>query len=249
MNYIKKIFLLLICFWVCTSYGISQKENLDKKKSSIKFFYHFEANFGTSSCRRMKYKMADTPTLKYELISKFSYKTLVYGVNFSSGIALTHYAKIGLGIGYLFYTQKDDSSPDDIIVYPTTRITHGIPLFLYLRSDFLDKKITPYMDLKIGNNFLVAKESALVYSNNGKFLGDFGKFRLKNGLFLAANAGIAFKDKNSKITTNFSVGYRLISRAHDIPYDFDSTTKKLKYRKTGLLVTDHQFVMNLGVMF
>jgi hypothetical protein len=143
MNHIKQILLPLICLWTFIPCGISQNEK------PIKPFYTVEANFGISICNEL---IAFNNNI---IKSKLSYQTLVYGANFAAGIELTHYLKTGLGLGYFYYQQSDKRYPYGIAYLPNSMTTHGIPLFLYLRSDFLDRKISPYVDFKIGNNFLL----------------------------------------------------------------------------------------------
>ena len=174
--------------------------------------------------------------------AKLSYKTLVYGGNFMGGIELQHYFKVGLGLSYLYYKQYDSSEPSFFRGMPFSSTTHGIPLFLHLRSNFLDKKISPYMDLKVGNNFLITKEEVILFPGETTF----GKFRLKNGLYLASNIGIAFK-ATSNNTINISVGYQYVSRNHDTPYNFGWRGEE--YYKTGHIIVDHQFLFNVGVSF
>jgi hypothetical protein len=270
MNYLKKFTLSLICLWAFLPYGISQNETTDKKNLSLKPFYTVEVNFGVSTCREVKYNKPshydNYNSWYYEMShngieenAKLSYKTLVYGTNFTAGIELTHYAKVGLGIGYLFYKQEDNRIPMRLLLIPASITTHGIPLFLYLRSDFINRKKSPYIDLKIGNNFLVTSEAATIFSPDGWAMATLGKFRLKNGLFLSTNFGIAVKNYKGNITTNISVGYRYISRVYDYPHNiydaygmYDSyggSTSKSKYFKTGFITADHQFVINLGLTF
>jgi len=245
-NYIKKT-LLLIFLGAFIANGFSQNENPNKKSSSLESFYNIEANFGISTCRELKY-VIDFGSLIINEKAKLTYKTLVYGVNFAGGVSLAHYAKAGLGIGFLFYMQEKPHFPLHTPAFSSNRTTFGVPLFLYLRSDFSEQKNSLYIDLKIGNNFLVTREPALIFDREGWLICDCGKFRLKNGLFLATNFGIALKE-NKKTSTNLSIGYRLISRAFDTPYDFDMVTGKPKYTKTGFTIADHQFVINLGVSF
>jgi len=263
MNHIKKIPLLIICLWAFIPYGISQNENPNKKDATIKPFYSVTANFGASTTSEIKYRIRNFWSRPYLEIeddnAKLSYKTLVYGADFSGGIELKHYFKVGLGLGYFYYKQDDNGAPyngtypyhywyrPDIFPYFTT--THGIPLFLFIRSDFLDKKTSPYVDLKIGNNFLITKEAVYLTNYEGLIAGYDGEFRLKNGLFLAANIGIASKMK-PKGTLNVSLGYRYVSRNYDLKTNpFAWPYEGIEYKKTGYITVDHQFVLNLGVSF
>jgi hypothetical protein len=243
MNHIKKLFLLIICLWAFLHFGISQNENSDKKKSSVKPFYVVEANFGISSCKEIRYN-----EYKHKLETKLFYKTLVYGANFSGGIELAHYFNIGAGIGYLYYKQEDNGIT--FVFNPYSKTTHGVPLFLYLRSYFVNKKASPFIDFKIGNNFLITKETVCYNDNFGHSAFDAGNFRLKNGLFLATDIGIPCFIK-PKATYYFSIGYRYVSRVHDFPYEVHHSSEKdaFSYRKTGFVIADHQFVLNIGVTF
>jgi hypothetical protein len=234
-NSIKKTLLPFIFLWAFIPCGIGKNENPEKKSSTFQPFYNIEANLGISTNRKM--------TNPYER-AKLSYRTLVYGVNFAGGFTLAHYAKAGFGIGFLFYSYEERTlSPPHFLV---SSVTFGIPLFLYLRSDFSDHKNSPYLDIKIGNNFLITKEPLLNPSPpEDDSPGVIAEIRIKNGLFLSTNLGIAFKDNNNKVTTNLSIGYRLVSRAYDVPYAF--FYDKTKYSKTGFTIMDHQFVINLGI--
>jgi len=258
MNHIKKSFLLIICLWAFVPYGISQNENHDKKNTTIKPFYSVAANFGISTTSEIKYSVFHSSFLVAveNDAAKLSYKTLVYGADFSGGIELKHYFKVGLGLGYFYYKQDDKSLPYGyypsygIYAFPDFITTHGIPLFLFIRSDFLDKKTSPYIDFKIGNNFLITKEAVDLRDLAGLlYRVEYGKFRLKNGLFLASNIGVAFKMK-SKTTLNLSIGYRYISKGYDLTVpQIDGYNEKITYNKTGYITVDHQFVLNLGVSF
>jgi len=247
MNYIKKTFLPFILLWAFIPYGVSQNSD-KKKKPPIKPFYTVEANFGISTCKILEHKITHGVIIIFD--AKLHYQTLAYGANFAAGIELTHYFKAGLGLGYFYYKQKDNRIPwsGNIIPNSISTTTHGIPLFLYLRSDFLESKISPYVDFKIGNNFLITKET-IDYVLYGKLhWKDFGSFRLKNGLFLASNIGIALKT-NGKTAINVSVGYRYISRDYDAPYEVYLVPTEIKYRNTGLIAADHQFLLSMGVSF
>ena len=247
MNYIKKTLLPFIILGAFIPYGISQNENIEKKKTSIKPYYNVEANFGVSTCNEME---ANNNTIE----AKLAYQTLVCGASFSGGIELAHYFKVGLGLGYFYYKQNDKRYPYGIAYLPNSMTTHGIPLFLYLRSDFLNKKISPYLDFKIGNNFLVTKETLDRITSFNPFTGIFettkvpGDFKLKNGLFLSSNIGVAFKT-SSIATINVSVGYRYISRNYDMPYSIVAISDNPKYAKTGNVTVDHQFLVSAGVSF
>jgi hypothetical protein len=273
MNNLRKIFFSLFYLLAIIPYGISQNVDIDKKKSSMKPFYAFETNFGITSRREMsKYHDEYDYYERYNFLpstinyadndAKLFYKTLVYGANFTGGFEFKHYLKAGLGLGYLYYKQATRNLPyifDDgdktpleppYILYPDFTITHGIPLFLYLRSDFLDKKISPYMDFKIGNNFLITKETVNVLDPWGNRVENgYGKFRLKNGLFVAANIGVSFK-ANAKTAVNISVGYQYMSRNYDYAtYHSFSDVSSNQYYKTEYIIVDHQFLLNLGISF
>ena len=254
MKKVKKIVLLFFCLWAIIPNGMSQSiADLDKK-TSFKSFYLIEANFGIST----KEEMSWTEYQFYQFYinddnAKLSYKTLVYGASFIKGVELQHYFKAGLGLSYSYYKQKDKTVPyfSNNIIYPNSIITHKIPLFLYLRSDFFDKKVSPYIDFKIGNNFLYMKESVDIIETDGCFVAsEYGKFRLKNGLFFASNIGVCL-EIDSKTALNISAGYQYVSRSYDL-FDYVPlylNKKGDKYIKTGYIVVDHQFLLNVGVSF
>jgi len=258
MNHLKKLFLPIICLWAFIPYGIGQNENSGKTNVSIKPFYSVAANFGISTTSTVIRRSG-----QYDRGAEvdFLYKALVYGADFSGGIELKHYFKAGLGLGYFYYKQDDyefsyiyffDYWICEII--PDFINTHGIPLFLFMRSDFLDKKTSPYVDFKIGNNFLITKETATLHRRQSGYptewiADEYGEFRLKNGLFLASNIGVAFKMK-SRATLNASIGYRYVSQDRDfmVP-QIDGYNEKIRYNKSGYIAVDHQFVLNVGVSF
>jgi len=250
MKNIKSKLLLLLIFslFAFIPSGVSQGENPEKKKSSVKPFYTVEANFGISTCKEMEYGI-DYYRIYLKEDARLAYQTLVYGTNFAAGIELAHYFKVGLGLGYLYYKQEDNAIPNSWYALPDSKTTHGIPLFIYLRSDFLNRKISPYIDFKIGNNFLITKEGVELRDYDGSLMtSEYGKFKLKNGLFLASNIGVAYKSLSETIL-NFSVGYRYISREHDFLYDTRIFSGEDAYRKTGYIMADHQFVVTLGISF
>ena len=240
MNNFKKTILLFLCSLVATPWLMAQE------KKAIKPFYAVEANLGISTRQEV-----DLYNPYFMPISdngaKLSYKTLVYGCNFMGGIELKHYFKVGLGLGYSYYKQDGNGLPYTYnyheVLYPESVTTHRIPLYLYIRSDFLDKKISPFMDFKIGNNFLITKEIINIYGGSYSITVD-DKFRLKNGLFVAANIGVAFKVSHRN-TVNISVGYQSVSRGHNLWTD----DYRGEYFKTGYTIIDHQFLFNLGISF
>ena len=246
---LKMLLTVVFCLFVWIPSGICQNESPAQKKLSIKPYYAVEANFGISIFNEREYS-ASNETLE----SKLAYQTLVYGANFVGGVELTHYFKVGLGIGYFYYKQKDKRYPYSAFYIPNSMTTHGIPLFLYLRSDFLDRKISPYVDIKIGNNFLITKEtidfSIINFPAIMPVVENIGTYKLRNGLFLAPHIGVAFKT-NSKATIDVSIGYQYVSRNYDMPYSVGkvSPDMEIKYAKTGNITADHQFLLGVGVSF
>ena len=263
MNNLEKIIVFFILLILVIPYGVSQDANSKKEKTAIKSFFSVDATFGMSG--RSEF---DVEISLYEYMyglyildePKFSYKTLIYGGDFIGGIQLNNTIpcvnlKMGLGIGYLFYKQEDGSLPytTNRYMFPNTVTTHGIPLFFYLRNDFLKGKVAPYLDFKIGNNFLITKETVEMRDIQGSIMDeDYGKFRLKNGLYLASNIGVAF-NMDSRKAINISIGYQYMSRAYDLcsfifPNSFyDSDLKE--YTKVGYTIIDHQFMFNVGISF
>jgi len=247
----KMLLTMLFSLFVLTPNGISQNESHHKKNSSINPFYTVEVNSGISTSIEMEYNASNQ-----EFEAKLSYQTMVYGANFAGGIEIAHYFKAGLGLGYFYYKQRDKRYPYSVIYMPNSMTTHGIPLYLYLRSDFLDRKISPYMDIKIGNNFLITKETVdycsisihYPFAEIVPLIEDIGNFKLKNGLFFASNIGVAFQT-NSKATINVSVGYQYVSRDYKMPYSVGTISSDPKYAKVGNISVDHQFVLNVGVSF
>ena len=260
MKSLKQILLLTLCLLLAIP-------NLwaEEKKPGVKSFFAAEVNFGASTRKETRSSYAYYYVLP-EVEAKLSYKTVVYGFNFAGGIEFSHYLKVGLGTGYSFYKQDDNSfgyvSRSNTFPYhphyltPKSLITHRIPIYLYLRSDFFDKKVSPFIDLKVGNNFLITKDIIIIDGDyylhqTNRIIEElpekeknYGKFRLKNGLFVASNFGVAIKI-NHKNAINTSIGYQSVSRKHDL---LDYANGK-KYIKTGYTITDHQFLFNIGITF
>jgi len=247
MKELKKIVLPFFCLWAIIPSGISQGVDSDKKESSVKPFCAVEANCGLTARKKT--------TLYPDLNAKLSIQDFVVGGNFTGGIKLSHYFKIGFGLGYFYYEQYDGDffstyNFANCVVELSNTTTHGIPLFFYLRSDFSDKKVTPYLDFKIGNNFLITEEKINVwemeYYMYHLYQMNYGDYKLKNGLYFAINAGVAFK-LNTKITLNASGGYQYVSRYVDRLYG--GLGLEMQYVKTCYTVADHQFLFNVGVSF
>ena len=241
--FLTVVFTLLL--WIPN--GICQKESSGKKNSSVKPYYAVEANLGISTAYENK-----SLTLS-EMESNLACKTIAFGTNFVGGIELAHYFKVGLGLGYFYYKQHDKRLPYLTFYMPCSMTTHGIPLFVYLRSDFLDRKISPYMDIKIGNNFLITKETidygGSLHPPIKPLIENLGTFKLKNGLFLASNIGVAFKT-DRKVTVNLYIGYQYVSRNYDVSYGVDGPNDtNIEYAKTGNITVDHQFLLGVGVSF
>jgi len=263
MNILGKIIVFFILLILVVPYGISQET---ERRMARRKFYSIEANFGMSARPEFTITNIDYENFRYSTNfdeAKFSYKTLVYGCNFIRGIRIrgfypTNFFKVGLGTGYLYYKQKDGSLPykSSFSMYPNTMTTHGIPLFFYLRNDFSQTKVIPYIDFKVGNNFLITKETVDMrdYAGNSVVL-DYGKFRLKNGLYLASNIGVTF-NINQVSAISLSIGYQYVSRNCDLYYDkihtpfsvYDPLEPK-EYIKTGYTAIDHQFMFNVGFSF
>jgi len=257
MTSLKQILLLSLCTLL-----VFPSLWAEEKKSGVKSFYNVEANIGISTRREISRHQEHYYNHSYHVIddeAKLIYKTLVYGCNFKGGIEFRHYFKLGLGIGYSYYKQEDNSLPYYFfepgikfyyyphfpLITPKSITTHNIPLYLYVRSDFFDKDISPFIDFKIGNNFLVTKETVDILNNEFMPMGyNIGDFRLKNGLYLATNIGVCFK-LNNRSALNLSIGYQSVSRKHDLWNNYGSNNNF----KTGYTVTDHQFLFNLGITF
>jgi hypothetical protein len=260
MNKYGKAILFSVCLSFFSLYGFSQDTVSAVKKPRIQPFYSIEANFGATARIEANGNDAD-----------FLYKALTYGGNFMGGVELTHYFKVGLGVGYLYYKQEDHFDPtviyglayywnppsynnfDQIATYfyiqSISTATHAVPLFLFIRSNFLNKKVSPYLDLKIGNNFFFNKGTAEIIEEYYMIMDQDYKISLEfsNGLYLASNIGVSIKT-NSSVTINASIGYQYISRYINFIYPTLSPTKD-KFTKTEWAVIDHQFMINLGISF
>ena len=258
MNNLGKIIIFFTLLILVIPYGISQETNPKKGKTAIKSFFSVEANLGMSGKRRnvsmytLGFDKKEVGLLENAFVS---------GANFVGGIQINHYFKVGLGTGYFYYKQKEgnlydssirrhilfDKTGNTYIAYPRPIITHGIPLFVYFRSDFLDRKITPYMDFKIGNNFLFSKEVfdiVDINKNPSMYVWD-ERFLLKFGLFLASNIGVSFR-MSDKLAINTSIGYQYVSTPFDM---FKTSSWRKNYWETKYSIIDHQFMFNVGISF
>jgi len=262
MNNLGKIIVFFILLILVIPYGISQETNFQKGKTAIKSFFSIEANLGISGKR----KNVSVYTLGFDKkeIALLG-NAFVSGANFAGGIQIFQYFKVGLEVGYFYYKQMEENPYDSsirrtilidgdrntYIPYPRYTITHGVPLFVYLRSDFLDRKITPYMDFKIGNNFLFSKELVDIVDINGNpsmYVGN-EELLLKFGLFLASNVGVSFK-VTDKFAINTSIGYQYVSTPFDMFKTFNDHSLWTKnYWGTKYSIIDHQFMFNVGISF
>ena len=64
----------------------------------------------------------------------------------SHGILFTPYLFLGLGVGLHFYTGYND----DGNYYSYDKMVTEIPVFMHLRSHFIDQKVSPFVDVKLG---------------------------------------------------------------------------------------------------
>ena len=103
-------------------------------------------------------------------------------VTTSHGYQFNPYIYAGLGTGFHYYF-GDDYIGDDFI--------WAVPIFANFRADFMNKKIAPFLDLKIGY---------IIYNDaNGFYLSPtFGyRFGLKSNL--ALNVGVGYNLQQAKI--------------------------------------------------
>ena len=73
----------------------------------------------------------------------------VWSVNLTTGHQFNPYVFLGLGVSPRFYKDLFDKKAQ-YYNFGEQEQMFAIPIFANLRSDFIDKKITPFVDLKMG---------------------------------------------------------------------------------------------------
>jgi hypothetical protein len=66
----------------------------------------------------------------------------------SHGILINPYFFVGLGMGFHYYTGYHDG--DDYYYYDDDNAVIEIPIFGHIRSHFIDKRVSPFADVKLG---------------------------------------------------------------------------------------------------
>jgi len=100
-----------------------------------KGFIELGFSYGTNSS--VKYNNQKT---NFGGVHRFEFST-------SHGFFISPYAFLGLGAGIHFYTGYSD---DDGNYQSFDEIDLAIPIFAHVRTHFIDKKVSPFVDVKLG---------------------------------------------------------------------------------------------------
>ena len=100
-----------------------------------------------------------------------SSRNINYGIDMAAGYRFCPQFVIAAGFGGHAYTSSTttvDGGPMQ------TNFTTSVPVFLRLRSDFMDRKVTPYAQLDLGYSFvfLYSRDAAQKIKYNDKFFMD-----------------------------------------------------------------------------
>lgn len=113
-------------------------------------------------------------------------------INLTMGHQFSPYFFIGLGIGghlhtnFLYYNNGIYTGKDNMF---------ALPIFLNLRADFANNRITPFFDTKMGYSPV----------DLSGFYGSFSlgaRFRIKNKHNLSLSTGVETQDSNIKLATD-----------------------------------------------
>lgn len=104
----------------------------------------------------------------------------------------------GVGVNYLFGSEKSYLSQEDIVI---------LPVFANFRAYLLNGDISPFFDFKGGYSFVVTEMED-----------EYGD-KLSGGLYVAPSLGVRFFMPNSNVGLNFSVGFNI--QKLSIKDDFD----------------------------
>ena len=110
-------------------------------------YYSYFPNTGYKGFIELGYSFGTNSSVKYNN-QKINFGG-VHRLEFSTshGVIISPYAFIGLGAGIHFYTGYSD---DDGYYQSFDEIDLAIPIFAHVRTHFLDKKVSPFVDVKLG---------------------------------------------------------------------------------------------------
>ena len=128
--------------------------------------------------------------------------------------------KIGLSIstahGYQFWPYLYIAAGGGIDRYMNYRQTFS-PLFFRINSEFIKKKVTPFVQLDAGYAFMWKQD----VSNTGNGY-DFKYYDNKGGLYIAATTGIRIYTR-SQASVVISVGYRRHNSSSVFEYNYQGS--------------------------
>ncbi len=163
---------------------------------------------------------------------------LSFGLNYSMGLMVLPqlYAGVGIG-GYTSTMRYKDSWGDNELTFPSLYF----PVFANARWILnMEKKINPYVDVKIGYQMGVDLEGSDLYNYSSDF--DY-EARHKNGFFFQPGFGVRF-GRNSAF--NLGIAYNVSMRR-----EFVEINRTLKDRPITNRVTKNygSFMLTFGTDF
>lgn len=107
-----------------------------------------------------------------------------------------------------------------------------LPIFLHLRSDFLDQATSPYFALNLGYNVALAiSEEAISF----------------DGFFAAPSFGVSYNVGGCRMTTGFEISFAHVTDwSFEVDYDYWGNINEVKFLENKWYVT---YNLKLGVSF
>ena len=114
-------------------------------------------------------------------------------VRYINGYRVVPQFAVGIGVGFQHYTSSELSYYSQTVIESVT----SMPIFLHLRSDFLNKKVSPFVETNIGYNVAL----------------DGGYF---NGLLFEETVGVSFNVGSRK---RLAIGLTYSTNEVNMPYN------------------------------
>ena len=160
---------------------------------------------------------------------------IIYGVNFKNNPDNNNQDDIGLSLqtinGYQIWPYLFVGGGVGIDRFITYQQTFS-PFFLRISSEFLKRKVTPYVYLD-GGYSVMWKQPSNDYETNVKNVG---------GAYVAAGGGVRIYTR-SRASVILSAGYKMNMSSSNWNYTYDY------YENYSISRTYQRFVMNIGVSF
>lgn len=170
----KKYFTIILLLICSTIYG---QESSFKPKFSNNI--SFGSGFATSNTDVAFYDDSDDDT--YLLGLQFDY------------VGLMHISpKVGLGIGT---GVRQLINFEDYFDNTTTLNNYFIPLYAQARFRFMDRKVSPYLNVSLGYNFNVGNNSEDFFDDGNSY--EDVNYKLKSGVMGNLSGGASFRFKRN----------------------------------------------------